>query len=72
MVMDVPIGLGVMEALRLIKATNDQVVEKSTLPIKRFRKVDNTEAQKKEVELNEDKNNSGWVSKVKGIVKRML
>ena len=34
MVMDLPIGLGVMEALRLIKATNTQVVEESTLPIK--------------------------------------
>ena len=34
MVMDLPIGLGVMEALRLIKTTNTQVVEESTLPIK--------------------------------------
>ena len=72
MVMDLPIGLGVMEALWLIKAINDQVVEVSTLPIKQFRKVDNTKAQKKEVEQNEDKNKSGWVSKVKRIFKRML
>ena len=50
MVMDLPIGLGVMEALWLIKAINDQVVEVSTIPIKQFRKVDNTKAQKKEVE----------------------
>ena len=72
MVMDLPIGLGMMEALRLIEANNDQVMEESTLPVKQFRKVDNMEAEKKEAEENEDQKKSGWMSKVKGIFKRML